>query len=378
MLKLPTFQRHLPHPRSSFNPLHFLVMLRGARGAGSWILVICSFSLGECYISIQPRSLPPPRLFPVVGWAPLAPCDAGADRYKIFGASLRFSRVGSWTTGAEKPPTSCAFTGDGTSRQMVNAHPGRRVSLCLSPTSQFSLSKYGIACVVHAAMTSRITLTLQRLLRAVVALVVSVLLVWLPHVPGCVAHQWSSPTVQVERAVPGLSGPPAHSTATADTESTAKACTTAAMLPPTSDCSITHTMVVSSTTASAASAASAPCSAALTAASSSSRPTEEKSSQSLPEGTGASGKAASEAALATKENLEGRAVNGWNAVAQEAWELVRQEYIDQALLDRGLDASGDVPTWLRPRRPPLKLDLRFFRWHIELHPPSCCSSLRAT
>ena len=33
----------------------------------------------------------------------------------------------------------------------------------------------------------------------------------------------------------------------------------------------------------------------------------------------------------------------WNAVALEAWDLVRREYYDQALLDRGLDTSGMWP-----------------------------------
>jgi len=58
----------------------------------------------------------------------------------------------------------------------------------------------------------------------------------------------------------------------------------------------------------------------------------------------------------------------WNQVAWEAWDLVRREYVDQGLLDRGLDVTEAAPKWLQPRRPPLKLALRFFQFHLELQP----------
>ena len=58
----------------------------------------------------------------------------------------------------------------------------------------------------------------------------------------------------------------------------------------------------------------------------------------------------------------------WNGVAMEAWNLVRDEYVNQGLLDSGLEVDSDTASWLRPTPKPFKITLRFFRWYADIFP----------
>lgn len=83
---------------------------------------------------------------------------------------------------------------------------------------------------------------------------------------------------------------------------------------------------------------------------------------------GGAGGAGSDGAWSGRSCMVDRETARWQAVAAEAWHLVRREYINQDALDRGLEVGGDAAEWLRPAPTPLKLTLRFFRWHLELYP----------
>ena len=82
------------------------------------------------------------------------------------------------------------------------------------------------------------------------------------------------------------------------------------------------------------------------------------------------------AALAHGVGLDGAAAlpqpeggaERWNGVAMEAWNLVRDEYVNQGLLDSGLEVDSDTASWLRPTPKPFKITLRFFRWYADIFP----------